>query len=804
MASENMISIVARFSSNFFKSSEGFGYSRFLVCSPSDDFPDAVKFAEGNSPAKCYIKAGGKDLPSDPNIRKVLVGRWEKDNWAMNNDKQKGRKHVLRLMFRVKAVRPAPIETSEDMVEYLVSLKSPFSEKGARAMVSLYGEQTLEVLRNKPNRVSAELKGYSLRSILVLSEKIRQDYAVEEVTRTLCKYGIPEANAELVVKKFGRDEASEKVDINPYRVSRIRGFSFKEVDEACLKYGFTPSSKQRLSAAILSVADNIKQRYGDVCVPLGEFQSDISSLLLRKGEKPVSGAAIQQALKAEFNRGSIIEQANKVYTQEDYTVEKNLATLISKFVAAPPNRYARDKLSEAIEIRQNDPNEVTLSEKQKKVLYNLTQHLLVLTGGPGSGKTTAAKAIISVAESTYPGINVTCMAPTGKAAGRMKESTGKPASTIHRTLGIEPRGEGRRLTAKRNLDPGLVIIDECSMVDMHLAEALFEAMPTPKDYIVVIIGDVDQLPSIGPGAVLRDLISCGRVPVTMLDVIFRQGKNSSIVKNSAKIKMQDPTLEFDSNETFLLEAVKDSSGGYSPTQDLLVRLYKRALELYGEDEVIVLTPRHYRGSNKHYAGELCSDVMNELLREQLNPPSPGKKEVTVHGRLFRVKDRVIQTNRNNKNINNGEIGVIETIRDLSHEGLPSHEVGIRFDSETVLYSMEDMADVEHGYAVSIHKSQGSEYKCAIIPVLMYDKPLLIRNLIYTALSRAKERAVFVGDPSALVYAITEGNPRERYTLLSARIKGRMKRIDEKRACAKAKAEAVEAEQPKQLTIDENT
>ena len=804
MASDNHISIVVRFQEQHFITAKGFGFSRFLACSSTEGFPDAVLYDEGNSPQKCYFKACGMKLPTDNTCKWVLLGYWEKDNRAMENIKKRTGKSETKLMLRVEAVRPAPIETEDDMVEYLVSLGSSFKETGARRLCKLYGKDTIELLRDKPNKVSAELKGYSQKSVLSLSEKIKQDHAVEEVSNVLEKYGIPTEHAEMIVEKYGKDGAAEKVDADPFRVSRIRGYSFKVVDDACMKYGFTAESRQRLSAAVLSIADNIKRSYGDVCAPVSEFKSDVSALLLRKGEKRVRESAIDEALQAEFQRGSIVEQAGMVYVQDDYTVEKNLSAQIARFLVAKPRTDAAERLEEAISIRQNDPNEVKLAARQEEVLHNLLNHLLILSGGPGSGKTTAAKAVISVAEQTYPGIEVTCMAPTGKAAGRMKESTGHPAHTIHRKLGISPRGDGgRRLVATHKLSPGLIVIDEFSMVDMHLAEALLEAMPNANDYIVVIIGDVDQLPSIGPGSVLRDLIVSKMIPVTMLDVVFRQGHDSSIVKNSQKIKAQDPDLEFDGQETYHLDAVTDDEGGYGPTQRLLVRLYERSLELYGQDEVIMLTPRHYTGNHRKYAGELCSDSMNEILRERLNPPSPEKKELKLDGRVFREHDRVMQTNRNNKNINNGEIGVIESIVDTSEPGLVSYAVTIQFDSEKVVFGLEDMKDVEHGYAISIHKSQGSEYKCAIIPVLMYDKPLLTRNLLYTALSRAKQRAVFVGDKGALAYAITQGNPRERHTLLAQRIRGRMKRIADNRARAKAKAEAAAKAKGEQLSMKES-
>ena len=396
------------------------------------------------------------------------------------------------------------------------------------------------------------------------------------------------------------------------------------------------------------------------------------------------------------------------------------------------------------------------SEEQKNALETaLENNVCVITGGPGTGKTTIVDCIYHVYEQKYPDKSILMCAPTGCAARRIAESTGISAFTIHKVLGVAPNEneDDNEITSSAMLDIDLLIVDEFSMVDNYLASALMNSLYEKTQ--VVIIGDVDQLPSVGPGSVLSEIISSGAVPVSKLTKIYRQKNGSKIALNAAKIRDGDDNLEFD-NKSFIFCEANTMEEAFTKVNELFIQ----AAMIEDVGEVTILSPFKRKTL-------VCSNEFNKAVQDKVNPPGRGKKEYVFNGITFRVGDKVLQ-NKNIDDVSNGDIGFISRIDN-------NKDVYVMFGNKEVLIS--DMNIIEHAYSMSVHKSQGSEYKTVITTILNVHKPMLWRNLLYTDVTRAKNRVVIVGQREALSAAIKNGNAQKRKTLLAFRITEAVKNSD---------------------------
>ena len=440
-----------------------------------------------------------------------------------------------------------------------------------------------------------------------------------------------------------------------------------------------------------------------------------------------------------------------VYTQESETACKavQMALEVPEPVRiAPVMEHIKDRLG------------FNLSKKQRDGVEMVFRHnLSIITGGPGTGKSTVLKAVIEAYRTLYPRKIIKLAAPTGKASRRMAETTGiMDAQTLHSLLGLHG-GEGWQ-KKKRNLDADLVIVDETSMMDMGLAWQLFRHLrPGTK---LLLVGDADQLESVGAGDVFHELIDSGIVPVTVLDEIFRQAKDSPIPHNAKYINEGSTELYFCRDFAFI------QADSQEETADMVRSLYKREIAQSGIDQVQILTPYRSRG-------EASSDALNETIREEVNPPLQGKPEVMFGGSMFRLDDRVMQTKNNSliqlrddegkeltPGVFNGEIGRVHDIQ--------TGKIVINFDGRYADYPLEGLSELTLSYASTIHKAQGSEYDTVIIPLLMAHRILLTRNLLYTAVTRAKRRVLLVGQIKALYTAIHTSRKGKRKTLLAERMR----------------------------------
>ena len=388
-------------------------------------------------------------------------------------------------------------------------------------------------------------------------------------------------------------------------------------------------------------------------------------------------------------------------------------------------------------------------EQREAVKMGLTQKLCVITGGPGTGKTSVQKALLDLYKERYPAAKIACCAPTGKAARRMEQATGVRASTVHRALGLMANEDGQYGDPEM-LEADLVLVDEVSMLDVYLAEKLFRSVADKSR--LILVGDSDQLPSVGPGAVLKEIIASGLVPVVRLDQVFRQKNGSRIAANAKLIRHGNLSLEYGPDFEFY------DSTDLSVSAEIIESLYLQETAKYGIDNVVLLSP--YRQKT-----ETGANALNQRLQGKINPPMDGKSDA-VHGqRRFRTGDKVMQI-KNCEDINNGDIGYIKSITGTQSDSVVRIDFG---DGRIVDYENSDLDMLDLGYACTVHKSQGSEYKSVIINLQCAHSVMLVRPLIYTAITRAKEKVLIVGERRALCTAIRRIDTEQRGTKLAQRI-----------------------------------
>ena len=389
-------------------------------------------------------------------------------------------------------------------------------------------------------------------------------------------------------------------------------------------------------------------------------------------------------------------------------------------------------------------------EQRQAVKTALASPICIISGGPGTGKTSIQRIFLNIYRKAFPNADIICCAPTGRAARRLEQSTGLPACTVHKALNLTA-GETNTLTIPEQVDADLVLVDEVSMLDMAMTWYLFHALPPMCR--LVLVGDADQLPSVGPGAVLSEMLRCGRVPMVMLDKVFRQSEGSLIAENAQRIRHGDTSIQFDGDFQFW------SSADIQQSAQWLEKLYMQEVDRYGVDNVALLTP--FRAKT-----ETGVRSMNERLRALVNPPGVNKPELFLGQRVFRLGDKVMQT-RNREEVSNGDIGYIRKI-ERDNDGFL---VEVDFHDDRIV-SYEDNESLSHldlAYATTIHKSQGGQYDSVLLSIQNCHGRMLKRPLVYTGLTRAKRRAQIVGDWQAVIRAIQTTDTERRNTLLSARI-----------------------------------
>ena len=658
--------------------------------------------------------------------------------------------------FKAELVTATLPETVDDLYHYLSSgVIKGIRESTARKIIEHFGSKAFDVLAHEPERL-AEIKGISLEKAKKIGFEYNKQCSTRALIMNLSRYGLKTDECLVAFEKLGNG-ALEIIEENPYVLCEGENrISFERVEQIAEMLPNKPKAQYRIEAGILYVIGH-NLNNGHTCLPLEKIFLPSGELL---GENRDSiEIAIDNLISTKRLVVENMGGKDFVFIPDAYNAEKSIANRISVLLRYPPENPI-DVKSHIGKIEKQ--HNIEYAEKQKEAIITaVNKGVLILTGGPGTGKTTTLNGIITMFEKDK--LDIALCAPTGRAAQRMTETTGRKAQTIHRLLEVEWNNENKP-AFKRNLrnplDCQVVIVDEMSMVDIFLFSNLLDALPLGCR--LVMVGDSDQLPSVSAGNVLKDLIECGLLPVVELKEIFRQSLDSNIVMNAHKI-VNGESINFDYKEgdfffmqrNYALDAVRT-----------IKELYiSRLPDAYGFDpltQIQVLCP-----SKK---GDTGTQNLNKLLQETINPPSKDKKEHNTGYRIFREGDKVMQT-RNNYNIHwesydeegdgifNGDIGFIEKI-DIARDAIV-----IDFSGKRATYSREQLVEIELAYAVTVHKSQGSEFDAVIIPTVSVNGRLCYRNLLYTAVTRAKKLMILVGTVGCVNSMIENNKTQLRYSAL---------------------------------------
>ncbi|RPI36902.1 MAG: ATP-dependent RecD-like DNA helicase [Nitrospiraceae bacterium] len=613
----------------------------------------------------------------------------------------------------------------------------------AKRLVSRFGLETLDIIEKQSERLN-EVEGIGDKRIEMIRTAWAEQKEVREVMLFLQSHEVSSAYAAKIYRQYGK-EAVRVVKENPYRLADdIFGIGFLTADKIAGKLGIPPDSEVRAEAGILYVLKKLADD-GHVYYPYEDLIEESRKIL------DMDTTIIISALGKLKTEKRVVIEDNGVYLAEFHASETGVAASLRAILDAPKSLFRFDREAALKQIQEE--LKITLAEKQlQAVRESLDKKAMVITGGPGTGKTTIINAIIRIYRRS--GQRVLLAAPTGRAAKRMSETTGFEAKTIHRLLEFSPKNGGFKKNEQDRLDADLIIIDETSMVDTILMHHFLKAVPPSAT--LILVGDIDQLPSVGAGNVLKDVIDSGSVPTVRLNEIFRQSRESLIIVNAHRINSGEfPTIASDRDrlhDFYFIELEEPEK-----VLEMVLHMCKNRIpERFGfhpVNDIQVLTPMH--------RGLVGASSLNAALQKELNSSS---EEFQRGGRVFKPGDKVMQIRNNyDKDVYNGDIGRITSI------DKETQEVTVTFDGRPVAYDFADLDEIVLAYAVSVHKSQGSEYPVVVMPLLTQHYLLLQRNLLYTAITRGKKLVVIIGTKKALWIAIRNNKQQMRYTRLRERL-----------------------------------
>ncbi len=712
---------------------------RIVYFSEEDNYTVAKLRVKGE---KELVTVVGNLLAVHPGETLKLQGKW------VNNPKF-GRQ------FRAVSCLPVLPATLTGIEKYLGSgLIKGVGPVMARRLTKKFGLQTLEVIENNPDRLN-EVEGIGPVRVEWIKKAWAEQKEIKEVILFLQSHGVSTAYAVKIYKAYG-NSAIALLRENPYRLAMdIAGIGFKTADRIAQNLGVPPDSPLRAQAGILYLLWEATEE-GHVFLPREELLERAAEIL-QIGKSHLEEALVVLAKEEKVvleEGGRKEEKRGEVYLKPLWAAEEMIARRLHRLSCAPRLPLPVDA-EKAIAWVQ-DTGGLVLAEKQKEAIRQAAaQKVLVITGGPGTGKTTLVKSILRIMEKK--GQRIVLASPTGRAAKRLSEVTGREAKTIHRLLEYKPK-EGEFARNEENpLAADLVIVDETSMVDVLLMNHLLKAIPPQAT--LILVGDTDQLPSVGPGNVLKDVIGSGTVPVITLTEIFRQARQSMIVVNAHRVNRGEfPLLKNDRGLDFYFIEKGDPEDALQTVKELCAQRIPKRFGFHPVNDIQVLSPLR--------KGSAGVDRLNTELQALLNPRG---LEVVRGGRLFRLGDKVMQIKNNyEKEVFNGDIGRI------AHVNLEEQEILVQYEDRRVSYDYNDLDELVLAYAISVHKAQGSEYPAVVLPLLKQHFVMLQRNLLYTAITRAKKLLVIVGDKKALAMAVRNARPQKRYTSLQRRLKAEMR------------------------------
>jgi len=681
--------------------------------------------------------------------------------------------------FKAETVRTILPATIAGLEKYLGSgLIKGIGPVTAKRIVRKFGLETLQVIEETPQRLH-EVLGVGRKRVDLITRAWAEQQKIKEVMLFLQSHNVSTGLAVKIYKAYG-DDAIEIVQNDPYRLARdIFGIGFITADKIARAIGIASDAPERVAAGVAYVLSEAADE-GNVYLPTAELTQRAGEMLgVAEGlvtQGIASLAADEQVRVEEGAKDTRLAEERPVYLIPFYYGEIGVANRLRRLTEAAEDRlsvFRRFDWPAAFAALQAQSRQSLTPRQMEAVQAALTHRVTVLTGGPGTGKTTTVRSIIRLAEAA--GVKTVLASPTGRAAKRLSEATGRPAKTIHRLLEVKP-AEGFRFSRNEEnpLEADLVIVDEASMLDVILTNNLLKAIP-PGAHLL-LVGDVDQLPSVGAGNVLQDVIAAideeakAKVKVktvaasaltptstvVRLDTIFRQPEGSYIITNAHRINRGEmPILDNRNAMDFFLFREEDPP----KAADLIVELVQERIPRkfgYKPEDIQVLAPMH--------RGEVGVAALNARLQAALNPPGPQTAERMVGGRVFRVGDRVMQIRNNyDKDVFNGDMGRVAAL------DLEDQVVSVSMDGRAVAYDFLELDELVHAYAISIHKAQGSEFPAAVIPLLTTHYMMLQRNLLYTAVTRAQKLVVLVGSPRAIGIAVKADRAKERFSGLAERL-----------------------------------
>ncbi len=651
--------------------------------------------------------------------------------------------------FRVDSYEKPLPEEKDSIVEFLSSgLFKGIGEKTAQKIVNVLGKDTLSVILENPDNLLL-IPGLSKKNVETLHLGLIEYQASFEVIVKLNELGFSTKDSMLIYNRY-QTRTLEVMSLNPYQIyyDDIK-IPFKKIDSAALNSGISKEDTTRTQAIIIYA-------FKEVCNTLGHSyltKEELYRYTSRALDIYLDINVFENALNSLLVNLQIVEEEGRFYLKEMWDAEENIVKRICYLTRKEDNLYKfleRDlsSLEKFYDIVYNE-------EQRQAILSSYLKNFLVITGGPGTGKTTIIKGIVNLYKEIYKlkaedlEKKLALLAPTGRASKRLTESTLIHASTIHRFLKWNKDNNSFQVNEWNKSDVEFVIVDEASMVDVYLLDSLFKGLRV--DTKVILVGDADQLPSVGPGQVLKDIIDSKKAPMICLSKLYRQSEESNIIRLAYDINQNAiDTSILNEKDVHFLPAMLAS------IKTKILEVCKNQLDL-GISDFQVLAPM-YRGING-------IDEINKSMQEVFNPKTPKKNEILIGGVIFREQDKVIQlTNMPDDNVFNGDIGVISRIK-LS----PKKEIIIDFDGNVVTYTPADFANFKHAYAISIHKSQGSEFHTIIIPVSREYGKMLYRKLIYTAVTRAKNQLYLIGDVDSLFASARNTNTDIRHTTIQIRL-----------------------------------
>ncbi len=685
----------------------------------------------------------GYDLPQTDTIKMELEGEWVNGKYGPQ----------LQVTSWSEVIPP----TMEGIRAYLGSgLLKGIGPATANLIVGRFGTDSLNIIEHHPERL-LEIRGITEEKLKEIKNGYAESKVLRDLMTLLAPFKITPATAMKIYQHFGPDGVA-LVRKSPYSLCQMPGFGFKRVDAIVQKSGGDPADPMRIRGAAYYAIEQARNEKGHLFVDAEKLVQDSLTLLNEKLPDPnqwVTAPQVQQELRAMITGNVVVANQGKIYLPHVYTQESETAAQAVKLAMVQPEPVDLAPVMEQVKAKLG----IRLSPKQEEGVETVFQsNLSIITGGPGTGKSTILRAVIEAYQLLYPNGTIALAAPTGKASRRMAETTGiSDAVTLHSLLGL--RGDDTGWEEKGPLEADLLIVDECSMMDMFLTHQLFKRLGMNTK--VLLVGDADQLESVGAGSVFRELIASKIIPVTVLDQIFRQAKDSLVAYNAKYINEGCGDLNYGDDFSFILADTQEE------VAETVRNLYEQEVQRVGVDQVQVLSAFRQNG-------DASANSLNAVLREVVNPASFGKNEVSFGGMTLRIGDRVMQTKNDysaevrdkdhkliGSGVFNGDVGVISSVG--------SGMVTVNYDGRYIDYPFENINELDFAYATTIHKSQGSEYQTVIIPMLAAHKILLSRNLLYTAVTRAKKRVLLVGQKKALYMAIQKSGVGRRNTILAERM-----------------------------------